>query len=268
MSQQRPEATGPGGESTENAVSRVLWQASHGYDDLPDPVAGRLDRVLDSLPAADTLHSAADPAAHPARENRFERWAERLRPKRVRYAVLSATAAVAITVVAVAVALQFVTASDRDATGAVEQAQSEEYGGAEKEPAPGAAPETDMDGQALEDDGDAGVGGITGIETFATGADYEAGADLLAALRGLGDGAATGPVPDELAVLAAGGDFWRACERAIAAEYEGVLIAVDFARYESQPAIMALLVSDGGDMAVALSPACAEGIIEALAVQP
>lgn len=263
MSQQRPGDTGEGG--AEGAVGRVLRQASHGYDDLPEQVAGRLDRVLESLPSADTLRSAADPAAHATGESRFERWAERLRPKRVRYAVLSATAAVAVTVIAVAGALQFMAASDQDATGAVEQAQSEEYGGAEKEPEPGAAPETDLDDQALEGDSDAGVGGI---ETFATGADYASGADLLAALRDLGDGAATGPVPDELAALAAGGDFWRACERAIAAEYEGVLIAVDFARFESQPAIMALLVSDGGDMAVALTPACAEGIIEALAVQP
>lgn len=262
----RPGTSGAG--EAEAAVSRVLWQASHAYGDLPEQVAGRLDRVLDALPAADTLHSA------PARESRFERWAERLRPRRVRYAILSASAAVVITVVALAGALQFVGAETGGLDGG-SMANSEEHAEGEGAPAPGAAPETGADTDALADDEfgerEAGVDGIVNVEAFATGSDYQGGADLLAALRDLGDssvGTASGAVPEELAGIAAGGALWRACEEAIAARFDGLLVAVDFARFESEPAIMALLVSDEGDTAVALSPACGEGIIEALAVQP
>ena len=69
---------------------------------------------------------------------------------------------------------------------------------------------------------DAEVGGLAGIETFATGTDYGAGTDLVAVLRELGSESTAGEVPPELAALAEGGDFWRNCQEAIAERYEGL----------------------------------------------
>ncbi|THV26730.1 hypothetical protein [Glycomyces paridis] len=258
MSQQRRN------DAAEAEVGRVLWQSSHDYPDLPDQVAGRLDRVLDSLPAADTLHSAA-----PARERPFDRWAERLRPKRVRYAVLSATAAVLVTVGAVAAAVQLVSDPGASDMGASSEVQAEQdAGGAAPEATGGTEEEEELGAETNAEEPAIDSEGIAGVETFATGADYDADADLLAALRSLGDGSSTGAVPPELSDLAAGGDFWRQCEEAIVERFEGLVVAVDFARYESEPALIVLLVSDEGDAAVALTPACGEGVVETLAVQP
>jgi hypothetical protein len=255
-------------------VGRVLREASGGYPDLPEQVGHRLDRVLESLPAADTLRGAA-PADGPARDGGFlERWAERLRPKRVRYAILSTAAAVLVTVGAVGVALQFTAATGGDEAGSSavqEDAAGDAGAGREEE---GAAPEAaDEDDQAMSGEtglpGDDFGGLIAGVEAFATGSDYDADADLLAAMRSLGDDSTTGEVPAELADLAAGGEFWQRCEEAIAAEFDGLILAVDFARYDSRPAMVALVVSaDAGETAVALTPACGDGVIEALAVQP
>lgn len=260
MSRQRP--------SDDQEVSRVLRQASSGYGDLPDHVGDRLDRVLDSLPAADTLHGSAG-------EGVFGRFAERLRPKRVRYALVSAAAAVLVTIGGVATAIQFTSApgTEEDTAGSAdvfaeeETARDNEDNGA----APNAADESTGEqgsDEAEPGDSEAGSEGIAGVETFATGSDYDADTDLLAALRELGGDSSSGVVPEELTDLAAGGEFWKRCEEAIAREYASLLVAVDFARYESQPAIMALMYSDSGEIAVALTPACADGVIEPLAVQP
>lgn len=268
MSRQRPSDAEAGAEAE---VGRVLRQASSGYGDLPEHVGDRLDRVLDSLPPADTLHAGPRESAF---ESWAERWAERLRPKRVRYAIVSAAAAVLVTVGGVATAVQFASGpADQDSGASSEvQAESETERDNEDE-APGAADEEETPMSGPESEAEAGADGITGVETFVSGSDYGEGTDLLTALRELGgdgtsDESVSGEVPAELAELAAGGEFWRTCEEAIAKEYASLLVAVDFAHYESQPAIVALMVGDSGDIAVALTPACADGVIEPLAVQP
>ncbi|MEU6246864.1 hypothetical protein [Glycomyces sp. NPDC047010] len=255
----------------EAEVARTLRRASDGYGDLPEQVGHRLDRVLDSLPSADTLRSAA---RGPEREGFFASLAERLRPKRVRYAIASGAAAVLVTVGAVAVGLQAFTQSDESPSAGQVYAEDGPRSEGDDDYAASGEPSPESDGgDSLSEEGadsaesDAEVG-VLDVESFASGTDYSASTDLLAALRGLGDHTAAGEVPAELADLAAGGAFWRACEDAIAEEYESLLVAVDFARYESAPAIMALLMSDDGEIAVALTPACADGVVEALAVQP
>lgn len=260
MSPQRPSDA-----EAEAQVGRVLRQASSGYGDLPEHVGDRLDRVLDSLPPADTLHAGPRESAF---ERWAERWAERLRPKRVRYALVSAAAAVLVTVGGVATAVQFVSGPGNEDSGAVSDLQAEsDTERSNEDAAPGAADEeeTPMSGAETEDEAAAG---ITDVETFASGSDYSAGTDLLAALRELGADTASSEVPAELTELAAGGEFWKNCEEAIAKEYASLLVAVDFAHYESQPAIVALMVGESGDIAVALTPACADGVIEPLAKQP
>jgi len=259
MSPQRP-------NDAEAEVSRMLWQASSGYGDLPEQVGDRLDRVLDALPPADRLHAAERPGW-------TERLAERLRPKRVRYAIASVAAAVLITVGGVGTAIQLTTGAGQDAGATSDNlyAEGDEREG-EEDGAPGATEASPLPGDETEEQSEAGddettVNGLAGIETFATGSDYVEGTDLIAVMRELGADSASGEVPAELADLAAGGDFWRNCEEAIAAQYQGLLVAVDFARYDSQPAIMALMVGDDGDIAVALTPACADGVIEPLAEQ-
>jgi hypothetical protein len=261
MSGQRPSDA----ESTEHEVGRVLRQASDGYPELPAHVGDRLDRVLEGLPAPgqDTARSAGW----------FERLAERLRPRQARFALISAAAAVLVTVGAVAAALQSVTPEgSSDASGSAEVFAEEQDtardgdGGA----GPGAqdeeAPENDTS------DTEAGTDEFAGVPTYATGSDYASDTDLLAALQGLGSGplaeSGSGEIPAELADLAAGGDLWQRCQEAIVREYPGLLVAVDFARYESEPAILALVTGDSGDTAVALTPACGDGVIEPLAVQP
>jgi hypothetical protein len=263
-------------DDAEAEVSRVLRQASSGYGDLPDQEGDRLDRVLDALPPADTLHAGerGDRFGKSAVETWAERFAERLRPKRVRYAIASAAAAVLVTVGGVATAIQLTSGASQDggATSSEIFAEDQTDRGGEQEAAPGAtgepSPEASEEAQNESAEDEAGADGLAGIETFATGSDYGEGTDLVAVLRELGAGSTSGEVPPELAELAAGGDFWRNCEEAIAERYEGLLVAVDFARFDSQPAIMALMVGDDGDIAVALSPACADGVIEPLAEQP
>lgn len=257
----------------ETEVGRILWQASKGYGDLPEHVGDRLDRVLETLPPADTLHAGR---RGNALGTLAERWAERLRPKRVRYAIASAAAAVLVTVGGVATAIQLTTGTATQDSGAssAEVFGEDQQDRDEEEGAPGAA-ESPLDGEetvaeseATQPDDEAGVQGLPGILTFASGTDYGEGSDLLADLRELGASSYSGEVPPELAELAAGGDFWENCEEAIAAQYPGLLVAVDFAHYDSQPAIMALVDGESGDVAVALTPACADGVIEPLAEQP
>lgn len=251
-------------------IGRVLRQASSGYPELPDHVGDRLDRVLEALPAADTLRHT-DPHPRGDRESALDRLAERLRSKRIRYALVSAAAAVLVTVGAVAAALQFIAPqAGSDSAGSsevlAEQQDTAREGDEGAAPSPQGAP-------GETGDTEAGTDTFAGVPTFATGSDYDADADLVAVLSELGgDGttsdSASGEVPTELADLAAGGEFWQRCQEAIAREYTGLLIAVDFARYESEPAILALVQGDSGELAVALTPACADGVIEQLAAQP
>ncbi|GAA1662339.1 hypothetical protein GCM10009830_04450 [Glycomyces endophyticus] len=255
----------PGETGAEAETARLLRQASDGYGDLPEPVAHRLDRVLDSLPAADTLRSA--PA--PARQGLLASLAERLRPKRVRYALASGAAAVLITAGAVAVGLQSLATQGDDAGSS--QVYAEDAPRSDEDGADAGAPGSSSDSLNEESEATGAVEdevAIADVASFASGFNYTDSTDMLTAMHGLGTATLTGEVPDELAVLAAGGEFWHACEDAIAAEYQRLLVAVDFARYEDAPAIMALLVSDQGEIAVALSPACADGVIEVLAIQP
>ncbi|MFC3493065.1 hypothetical protein [Glycomyces rhizosphaerae] len=261
MSPQRPSDA-----EAEAQVSRTLRQASSGYGDLPEHVGDRLDRVLDSLPPADTLHTGPRESAF---ESWAERWAERLRPKRVRYAIVSAAAAVLVTVGGVATAVQFVSGPGNEDSGASADLQAEsDTERSDDAGAPGAADEEETPMSGAETEDEAAAGGITGVETFASGSDYSEGTDLLTALRELDADSAAGEVPAELTELAAGGEFWKNCEEAIAHEYASLLVAVDFAHYDSQPAIVALMVGESGDIAVALTPACADGVIEPLAKQP
>ncbi|GAA2143217.1 hypothetical protein [Glycomyces algeriensis] len=265
MSPQRPHDA----DNAEADVSRILWQASSGYGDLPDEVGDRLDRVLDSLPAADTLH-AGGPAS--TRETWADRWAERLRPKRIRYAIASAAVAVLVTVGGVATAIQLTTgAADQESGASSDQVLAEDqHDRNDEEGAPGAA-ETPLETEATQNESgedEAGVDALGEIATYASGSDYDEGTDLIAVMYELPTSSYMGEVPSELAALAEGGDFWDNCERAIAARYPGLLVAVDFARYDSKPAIMALVSGDDGDIAVALTPACADGVIEPLAEQP
>lgn len=262
MSPQRPSDA-----EAEAQVGRALRQASSGYGDLPEHVGDRLDRVLDSLPPADTLHAGPRESAF---EGWAERWAERLRPKRVRYALVSAAAAVLVALGGVATAVQYVSGPGNQDSGASSDLQAE--GDTERSiddaEAPGAADEEETPMSGAETEAEAGADGIAGVETFTSGSDYSEDTDLLTALRELGTDTAASEVPAELTELAAGGEFWKNCEEAIAKEYASLLVAVDFAHYESQPAIVALMVGESGDLAVALTPACADGVIEPLAVQP
>ncbi|WP_205324618.1 hypothetical protein [Glycomyces sp. YM15] len=259
-------------DDAEAEVSRMLRRASSGYGDLPDQVGDRLDRVLGALPPADTLHAGERGRfGKGAVETWAERFAERLRPKRVRYAIASAAAAVLVTVGGVATAIQLTSGGSQDGAATSSEIFAEDHTdrGGDQEAAPGEpGSEESEEAQNESAEDEAGADGLAGIETFATGSDYGEGTDLVAVLRELGAGGTSGEVPPELADLAAGGDFWRNCEEAIAERYQGLLVAVDFARFDSQPAIMALMVGEDGDIAVALSPACAEGVIEPLAEQP
>ncbi|MEU6860277.1 hypothetical protein AB0B28_15560 [Glycomyces sp. NPDC046736] len=244
---------------SESEVAGVLRQASDEYGDLPADVGNRLDRVLNTLPAADTLRSGA-------RQTWFERWAERLRPKRVRYAILSTAAAVLFTVGGVSVAIQVVGGDSGEGESALSSDSYEEHQSDEGGAAPEAAPDEEPMNEEtqLEEPGAA----IAGVETFATGVDYADDPDLIASLHELGATTRSGEVPPELEALAAGGRAWEDCEEAITAEYGGLLIAVDFAHYDAAPAMVALLLADSGEVAIALTPACAEGLVEPLAVQP
>ncbi|MDN3241961.1 hypothetical protein [Glycomyces tritici] len=264
MSPQRPNDA----QSAEADVSRILWQASSGYGDLPEEVGDRLDRVLDSLPAADTLHAGGSAGT---RETWADRWAERLRPKRVRYAIASAAAAVLVTVGGVATAIQFTTGANQDGgASSAEVLAEDQHDRNDEEGAPGAA-ESPLETEASQNESgedEAGVSGLGEIATYASGSNHSQSTDLIAVMHELAAGSFTGEVPPELAELAAGGDFWDHCEEAIATHYPGLLVAVDFARYDSKPAIMVLVAGDDGDVAVALTPACADGVIEPLAEQP
>ncbi|THV40616.1 hypothetical protein [Glycomyces buryatensis] len=228
-------------------VTETLRAASGEYDDLPADVQARLDRVLHQLPAADTLH-------HGERDGLLATWAERLRPKRVRYALISATAAILLTVGGVGVALQVVNDAPSSDAGATADLSDDTLADESERSEPGAEAEDEVEESAE-------------VETFATGTDYTGDGDLLDALRGLGSQSTTsttGAVPEELAPLAEGGDFWQACQDALAGRYDGLLVAVDFARFESEPAVVALLVADSGEIAVAVGPACADGTIDEL----
>ncbi|MCH7229688.1 hypothetical protein L0U85_02255 [Glycomyces sp. L485] len=255
-----------GRREDETDAARLLRSASAGYGDLPVDVADRLDRVLDQLPTADTLHAGEESGA--------ERWTDRLRPKRVRYAIVSAAAALLVTVGGVALAVQVVTGAGggSDEAGALADHSS--------------AGESGLDEGRADDDADAGpeaeefdaeeetqaespddFEATSDVETFASGTDYSANTDLLAALRRLGEDTTDATVPEELAELAEGGELWLNCQEAIARYYDGLVVAADFARFSTEPAVVALLVSDSGEIAVAVTPRCAEGVIEQLFTQ-
>jgi hypothetical protein len=180
---------------------------------------------------------------------------------------------VLVTVGGVATAIQMTTGASQDSGASSAEVLAEDQNGrGEEEGAPDAA-ETPLPGSETDapqnesGEDEAGVDALGGIATYASGSDYDEGTDLIAVMRELPTSSYMGEVPSELAELAAGGDFWDNCEEAIAARYQGLLVAVDFAHYDSQPAIMALVSGADGDIAVALTPACADGVIEPLAEQ-
>lgn len=271
----------------EAAVSGALRAASEHYGDLPDTVADRLDRVLDQLPAADTLHgAAAEPgptwAERPSRRSlRAISWSA---PARVRYALLSGVAALLLVIGGVAVAVQYVSDQPTDSAGSAQNevgaADSEDDGGSDDE---AAAPETgeteagtgddqELSGEQNEDAPDqaeepSDTEESSSVETFATGSDYTGRDDLLTELRDLGNESTYAGPPPELETLAEGGTEWQTCQDALAERYSSLLVAVDFARYETEPAVVALLASDSGDIAVAVTPACGDGTIDQLALQ-
>ena len=247
----------------EAAVSGILRAASHDYGDLPESVADRLDRVLDQLPAADTLHGSSTPAE--------PTWTERLRAGRIRYALLGGIAALLIVIGGVATAVQYVSDRPGDAADTAQEdgdrgpdgaaapepgdGDSQEFSGVQPEEAPTGAEEPD---DAQES---------SSVETFATGRDYGLQDDLLAELRNLGNESTYVGPPAELQDLFDGGSAWQDCQDALAERYSGLLVAVDFARFEAEPAVVALLTSDAGDFAVAVTAACGDGVIDQLAMQ-
>ncbi|WP_035697475.1 hypothetical protein, partial [Glycomyces tenuis] len=227
-----------------------------------------LDRVLEQLPTADTLR------LHAPEERPAPSWLERLRARRLQYALMSATAALLVTVGAVAAAVQVVsTAGGSGDAGVIAEENAggaPEQSGAEQEDA--GAPETAEEDELAaegepEEQGTEGVDESGSVEVFATGTDYSSGSDVLTALRELGVESPSGTVPEELAGLAEGGVLWENCQEAIALRYDSLIVAADFARFETQPAVVALLVSDSGEMAVALTPDCGNGHIGELFVQ-
>lgn len=262
----------------EAAVSNALRAASNDYGDLPGPVADRLDRVLDQLPAADTLHAPAATEPGPS-------LSDRLRAARVRYALLGGVAALLVVIGGVAMAVQYVsnTPGDSSAITADENAGGEGQGDSgdrddgaapdsEAEPEP-ASPETDeeeeLSGQEEPEDTEEPSAGeeSSSVETFATGSDYTAEDDMLTELRDLGSQSTYAGPPAELETLAEGGPEWQDCQDALAERYSSVVVAVDFAHYETEPAVVALLASDSGDIAVAVTSACGDGFIEELDIQ-
>lgn len=247
----------------EARAAGLLRTASAEYGDLPPDVADRLDRVLEQLPAADTLHHA--PAPESARPSRS--WSERLGAHRVRYALLSATAALLITVGAVATAVQMVsTGGGSEEAGALAEDTGEMLTTEESEQGAAPGPEDDLAAEeepqasGAEDAEGNGDGGGE-VETFTTGTDYTTDMDVLTALRELGDGSPGGPVPPELLALSEGGPLWDTCRRAIAEWYGGLVVVADFASFESEPAVVALLLSESGEIAVAVTPECADGSV-------
>jgi hypothetical protein len=242
---------------SEADVTAALRAASPEYEDLPGPVADRLDRVLEHLPPADTLHAGEETSGL--------RWTERLRLRRARYALVSATAAVIMTVGAVAVVFQLVNSPNagNDSAGSAVDTRDAEFGEA---PAAEDMEEYGAQGEPESvDELDADDTGDGSIAMFATGADYGPDADLLAAMRALGqDGRSSGEVPPELRALADESRVWQLCQDALLRVYGGLPIAVDFARFDGEPAVLALLMTDGGETAVAVTPACADGEIDEL----
>ncbi|GAB3220922.1 hypothetical protein GCM10027447_05880 [Glycomyces halotolerans] len=242
----------------ETEAARALREASAEYGDLPLDVADRLDRVLEQLPTADTLHARAETAPS---------WGERIRSKRVRYALVSAAAAILVTIGGVGVAVQYFAA-----TGAVDSATTAQDGAGDAgaglaDDEAGAARSEEIQSTDEELAAPEGAEETTGVETFSTGGDYADEPDLLAALRGLGDASADGEVPEELQFLARGGPAWENCREAIAERYDSLMVAVDFAWYDDEPAVVVLLVSDSGEIAVAVTAECAQGRIVELTSQ-
>ncbi|WP_100445205.1 hypothetical protein [Glycomyces xiaoerkulensis] len=246
----------------EAEATRALRSASDQYEGLPGNVADRLDRVLDQLPTADTLHAGEN--------RRTAGWAERMRARRVRYALVSAAAALLVTIGGVAVALQYVSGLQEDSATVADAGGDDGGAQAESEEDPEAAiRESELEADSGEDFAEEPESAeeTTGIATFSTGRDYQEGSDLLSALRELSADSATEAVPEELEALAEGGRLWQDCQEALAEAYESLPVAVDFARYDSEPAVVALLVSDSGEIAVAVTPECAQGEIEPLVFQ-
>lgn len=233
----------------------LLRTASAEYDDLPQAVANRLDRVLEQLPGADTLHAGE--------EHTGRRWSERLRARGFRYALMSATAALLVTVGAVAAAVQIVSTSAGDDEGSIvaEQHSGDVFDEDEDEDENGAAQEAEEFSDDDEAEAPAGAEETGSVEIFASGSDYNEQTDLLTALRDLGADGPTGTVPEELADLADSGTLWRNCQEAIASWYDSLIVAADFARFDSEPAVLALLVTDSGERAVAVTPECANGTV-------
>lgn len=241
----------------EAEAGRLLRTVSTEYDDLPQAVADRLDRVLEQLPGADTLHAGEEHAGG--------RWSERLRARGFRYALMSATAALLVTVGAVAAAVQIVSTSAGDDESSVitEQHPNGAFDEGDPEGENGAEPEAEDFAADEETQAEAPSGAEeTGnVEIFASGSDYSEQTDLLTALRDLGADGPTGTVPEELTGLADSGTLWRNCQEAIASWYDSLIVAVDFARFDSEPAVLALLVTDSGERAVAVTPECANGTV-------
>lgn len=248
----------------EHEAGALLRAASAEYDDLPRDVADRLDRVLEQLPSADTLH-AGERRTSPA-------WIEWLRARRVRYALVSATAALIVTVGAVAAAVQVVSTSTGGDGGAGVSAEQEPDGAFDEGASEDAAATPEGDDFAAEEEetqaeSPQGDDETSSVETFATGTDYTAQSDLLTALQELNGDSPDAAVPPQLTALADGGTMWERCQEALAERYGSLIVAVDFARFESQPAVLALLASESSETAVAVTPACADGVIEELFVQ-
>ncbi|MFC4336885.1 hypothetical protein [Salininema proteolyticum] len=239
---------------TPDDVAAALRQADGDHDALPESVERRLDAVLDRLPEAGNLGPAVEP----------HRWTDRFRSLRPRMAVasiaLTALAVVFVGAVVMPLALQ----DDDEPVNDVAGENREEF-----------EPEAE---KGLDDEGK-DMGALDGetesplqqetLRLAASGRDYTADEDVLAFLRELraGNEVSSEDAPLELRPLIEDSESWRACQDAVLKRYDAIPVKADFATFDGEDAVVFLLFSDnGGDTAVAVGPACADGQVDQLYV--
>lgn len=216
-------------------VTAGLRALSQTYQDLPSPVADRLDRALAELPDL-TAPDTAPPPVPPVRRPWWRR----------RYALASASlAVVAFVAGGLLFAVQPWSASmETGASGAQDQEQdkAEPFGEREhKDSAPS---------------DDAGV--HSEVEPYLvtySNRDYRE-SDLTQArdVEEVGDMSA---VPKSLVPLTSSPEARDHCVAQLNREFGGTTESVDFGRYEGEPAMIAIIADDaGGGVAVAVGGMC------------
>lgn len=229
--------TSPDQHPAAGSVSARLAQASTEYEQLPDHVAARLDRVLDELP---DLTAPEVPVAVPPRQPWWRRgW---------RLSAVTGAGVAAVFAVAVFLTLP---SSDREApTTADAQSEVQEEAG-----------EPEMSGQSAPGDKNQ-TNDDTFTETEATypvtysGHDYSA--DGLGFALSADSGAIQG-IDTRLEPLLSDPDKLANCLNGVRERFGGEVTAVDFGTFEGDPAVVIVVQSSDGDgTIVAQRPGCAE----------